>query len=193
MYALAFFQMFMVIVPFFKSKGLSLAEIFYLQAIFAAVIVLFEAPSGYFADVFGRRTALIIGSIAHGVGFLMLNITDDFYTLAIFEIILGLAMSMMSGADLALLYDTKPALTKSADGQGGSIAHLGFLKSSAEGLGALTGGVLALWSFDLMVLVQSVVAWVCLILALQIIEPPNARHDSARKIASMKEICRHLL
>ena len=70
-YGLAFFHSFMVIVPvivpFFMSKGLSLADIFYLQAIYAATIVLLEAPSGYFADLFGRRTALLIGSVAHGL------------------------------------------------------------------------------------------------------------------------------
>ena len=47
-YGLSFFQCFMlivpVIVPFFASKGLSLAEIFYLQTVFATTIVLTEAP-----------------------------------------------------------------------------------------------------------------------------------------------------
>ena len=50
-----------VIVPFFESKGLSLAEVYYLQAIFAFVVVVFEVPSGYFADVFGRKNALVVG------------------------------------------------------------------------------------------------------------------------------------
>jgi len=66
-YGLAFFHSFMVIVPvivpFFMSKGLSLADIFYLQAIYAATIVLLEAPSGYFADLFDRRTALLIATL----------------------------------------------------------------------------------------------------------------------------------
>jgi len=44
--ALAFFHMFMLIGPFFESKGPRLSEIFYLQAVNAGVIVLFEAPSG---------------------------------------------------------------------------------------------------------------------------------------------------
>jgi MFS family permease len=65
-YSLAFFHSFMIIapvlVPFFVSKGLSLAEVFYLQAVYATTIVLLEAPSGYFADLFGRRRLLIIGA-----------------------------------------------------------------------------------------------------------------------------------
>ena len=40
-YGLAFFYCFMVIVPFFMEKGLSLTDIFYLQAVFSAAIVVF--------------------------------------------------------------------------------------------------------------------------------------------------------
>ena len=110
-YGLAFFHSFMiivpVIVPFFISKGLSLAEIFYLQAVYASTIVVLEAPSGYFADLFGRRTALLIGSVVHGIGYLCLNFADDLFSLIVFEIIVGISASLLSGADLALLYDTQ--------------------------------------------------------------------------------------
>src|SRR5690606_38711603 len=164
-YGLAFVHAFMlivpVLVPFFQSKGLTLAEVFYLQAVYAATIVLLEAPSGYFADVLGRRMALIVGAVAHGLGYRVLNFADDFFSLMVFEIILGVAMSLMSGADLALLYDSERALAREDMEYIPSVAYLGFFKSVAEGLGALFGGVLALWSFDLMVLMQSLTAWTC--------------------------------
>jgi len=197
-YGLAFFHMFMlivpVIVPFFQSKGLSLAEIFYLQAIYAATIMLLEAPSGYFADVMGRRLALLVGGAAHGIGYLWLNFADGFWGLVLFEVILGVAMSMLSGADLALLYDSEKALAQEETEHPRSLAQLGFTKSLAEGLGALLGGIIALWSFDLMVLLQSMVAWVCLCLALLVHEPPLSTDESAdsRKF-SLGEIYRHIL
>jgi MFS family permease len=157
--ALAFFHMFMlivpVIVPFFESKGLSLSEIFYLQAVYAGIIVLLEAPSGWLADRFGRRTVLLIGSVAHGAGYLWLVFADSYMQLMIFEFLLGIAASMMSGADLAILYDTERALSDSEDSHTGSIAHLSSTKAFAEGAGALAGGALALGSFDLMVLAQA--------------------------------------
>ncbi|MCH7816740.1 MAG: MFS transporter [Proteobacteria bacterium] len=196
-YGLAFFHSCMiivpVIVPFFMSKGLSLAEIFYLQAVFAATIVLLEAPSGYFADVFGRRIALLIGSVVHGLGYLCLNFADDFSSLMIFEVMVGVAASLMSGADLALLYDTQKALADDENNQHSKgIAHLGFIKSSAEGLGALLGGALAIWSFELMVLVQATVAWVCLLLALFVIEPPYKRQQGSENRIQIAAILRHL-
>ncbi len=113
-YGLAFSHSFMVIVPvivpFFMSKGLSLADIFYLQAIYAATIVLLEAPSGYFADLFGRRTALLIGSVGHGLAYFYLNFAIDLNSLIVFEIGAGVAASLLSEADLAVLYDTQKAL-----------------------------------------------------------------------------------
>ena len=99
-----------VIVPFFIAKGLSLADIFYLQAVFATVIVVFEAPSGYFADVFGRKNALVIGSVIHGVVYFYLNFADELTSLIIFEISVGIDASLLSGADLTLLYDTQKNL-----------------------------------------------------------------------------------
>lgn len=207
-YGLAFFHSFMVIVPvivpFFMSKGLSLAEIFYLQAVFASTIVLLEAPSGYFADIFGRRTALIIGSVVHGLGYLLLNFSDDFFSLMVFEVTVGIAMSLLSGADLALLYDTQKALEDSSSddadsklisGNARGIAHLGFMKSAAEGIGALIGGVLALYSFELMVLAQSLIAWGCLALAVLLVEPPyrTESKDGGENRIQITEILKHLL
>ena len=197
-YGLAFFQCFMVIVPvivpFFTAKGLSLAEIFYLQAVFATVIVLLETPSGYFADLFGRRTALLLGSAIHGCGFLMLNFADGFFSLMLFEIALGVSTSLLSGADLALLYDSRKALeTEEISGHSKGIAHLGMARSIAEGVGALLGGALAMISFDLMVLVQSAGAWMCLLLALFIVEPPFRDQSHSAEGVRIINVIRHLL
>lgn len=197
-YALAFFQCFMVIVPvivpFFVAKGLSLADIFYLQAVFATTIVLLEAPSGYFADLFGRKFALILGAILHAVGYLMLNFANDLSSLIVFEITLGIAMSLLSGADLAILYDTQKALEQDDSAEHSQvIANLGFFKSGAEALGALVGGALALVSFDLMVLVQSGTAWIVPALALLVVEPPYRESRNAKERIKLLDILRHLL
>ncbi len=196
-YALAFFYSFMVIVPvivpFFMAKGLSLADIFYLQAVYATAIVVFEAPSGYFADLFGRKTALVIGSFIHGLAYLYLNFADDLTSLIVFEFMAGVAASLLSGADLALLYDTQKTLEDDDEIEhSNAISHLGFFRSSSEGLGALLGGALALWSFDVMVVVQSAAAWMCLLLALLIVEPPYKNRDLTRVRIQISGILRHL-
>ena len=86
---LGFFQVFLVImpiaVPFFQSKGLSMQEVFSLQALFAVVVLLAEVPSGYVADLIGRRQTLILGAVFGGIGHTLLLNADGFWTLAIFE------------------------------------------------------------------------------------------------------------
>jgi MFS family permease len=196
-YGLAFFHCFLiiipVIVPFFMSKGLGLAQIFYLQTVFATTIVLLEAPSGYFADLFGRRNALLAGSVIHGLAYLLLNFADDFSSLVVFEITAGVAGSLLSGADLALLYDSQKALEQEDSSPHSSgIAQLGFIKSAAEGLGALLGGLLALWSFDAMVIGQSIAAWLCLILAWLVVEPPYQNEETSGSDMKIAGILRHL-
>ena len=55
--AMSFAWMFMlimpVVVPFLEGHGLSMGEIFRLQAIFAISIVVLEVPSGYVSDLVG--------------------------------------------------------------------------------------------------------------------------------------------
>ncbi|MDX1490684.1 MAG: MFS transporter [Pseudohongiellaceae bacterium] len=180
-----------VIVPFFESKGLSLSQIFYLQALFAGAVLVLEAPSGYLADRFGRKTLLVIGSIADGLGCFWLIFANGFVDLLIFEMLLAVAVSLMSGADLAILYDTEKALSESEETHTSSIAHLGFTKSVAEGFGALLGGALALWSFEIMILTQAIVAWSCLALSLLLIEPPNT--DKETTPLDFKGIYNHVM
>lgn len=65
----------MVVMPiitlYFIESGLSIRDIFVLQVIFSVAIVVLEVPSGYFADVFGRKGSLILGVIVGTAGFLM--------------------------------------------------------------------------------------------------------------------------
>ncbi len=180
-----------VIVPFFASKGLSLAEVFLLQSVFALSVVIFEVPSGYFADLIGRRNALVIGSVFHGIGFTLLCFADDFAGLVLFEVTVGLGMSLLSGADLSLLYDSQIALKQTPAEKTRGIANLRFVKASAEGVASLLGGLLVLWSFDAVVLANAIIAWIPLGLSFFLIEAPYQKM-STEAGANFKRIWMHL-
>ena len=64
-----------------------------------AVLVM-ELPSGYLADRLGRVTVLRLGALFWSSSWLLLLGVND-----LFEIFTGLGSSLLSGADLALLYD----------------------------------------------------------------------------------------
>jgi MFS family permease len=196
LYGFSFFWLSMVImpviVPLFESRGLTLAQVFYLQAIFAGFVVLFEVPSGYIADVFGRKNALVAGSIFHGMGFSWLCFAEGFMELIFFEMLVGLGMSLLSGADLSLLYDSQAALNHSPALKTRGIANLRFVKSMAEGVSALLGGVLIVYSFEATVLANAIFAWGPLAMSFFLIEAPFSRMEASQPIGNLKRVVGHL-
>lgn len=95
-----------VIVLFWQENGLSLAEIMVLQALFSIWVVILEVPTGFFADVLGRKISIVMASIAFLGGIVVYSIGYNFWHFLVAEFIWGLAVSLMSGADSAFIYDT---------------------------------------------------------------------------------------
>lgn len=101
-----------VMVLFWQENGLSLTEIMILQSLFSIFVVLLEVPTGYFADIFGRKKSLIFASFFSFFGFLFYSLGYGFYQFLIAETLLAFALSLISGADSAMLYDTLKDLKK---------------------------------------------------------------------------------
>ncbi len=197
---LSFFQTFMVVipvvVPFMESKGLDMAEIFSLQAIFAAVIVLCEVPSGYLADVLGRKSTLVVGSLFYGVGNTLLVVADGFWGLAAFEICLAVGHSLVSGADLAMIYDTEVALgtrTVPRNRSGRVIGQLMAARNYSEGIASLCCSFAVLWGLQYAAWTQAVVGWVPVFIALVLVEPPGVRLPRGNYGGNMLNILRHVV
>mgnify|MGYP000394853260 CR=1 FL=1 len=95
-----------------SPTGLDMQGIFALQTIFATAMLVSEVHSGYLADVFGRRNIIFAGAIVSGLGHNQLIFADSFAALVVYEFTLGIGASLLSGADLALLYDTELALNR---------------------------------------------------------------------------------
>ena len=194
---LGFFQVFLVImpiaVPFFQSKGLSMQEVFSLQALFGLVVLITEVPSGYVADLIGRRQTLIIGAVFAGIGQSLLVFADGFWTLAMFELALGISHSLISGADIALLYDTELALGRGEQAQRQVVGRLFSFRTFSEAAAAVCCSLLLLVSMEAVVVVQALVGWLPLLFALTLVEPPVKRLDDRSHRDNMLRICRYLL
>lgn len=215
---LAFSQVFMVImpiaVPFFQSKGLSMQEVFSLQAVFALLVLVTEVPSGYVADRLGRRRTLLIGGLFAGIGHSLLLVADGFWTLVLFEAALAVSHSLVSGADLALAYDTELVLgqhraqraattqeqgevsRQEADQQSRQrqvVGKLFAVRTLSEAVAGLVCSLLLLyWSMPTAVWIQAVVGWLPMLVALTLVEPPQARMPDDGHWQNVRSILRHL-
>lgn len=111
-------RMFMITMPvivlYWQSHGLGMKDIFILQVIFSVSVVLFEVPSGYFADRFGHRTSIILGNIMGTLGFFCYWAFPSYLGFVAAEIILALGAGFLSGARDALLFDTLEVANKEA-------------------------------------------------------------------------------
>lgn len=159
-----------IIVLFFQEHGLSLTEIMTLQAIYSFTVALFEIPSGYLADFFGRRTCIILSSIFSFLGYLFFCFYSGFYFFLIAQVLLGIAGSLISGSDSALIYDTliqidkKNAYTK-IEGKNYAIGNF------SEAIAGIFGGFLAVTSLYLPVYIQTVVLFLSIPIAFTLVEP----------------------
>ena len=200
MLAFSFLQAFMVLMPvivlFFESRGLTLSEVLLLQAWFAVLVLVFEVPSGYLADLLGRKRTLVVGALFGGVGHAVLLFAEGFWQLAIFEGCLAIGFSLMSGANLALLYDTELALRDIAGRRPRApkaVGRLFFIRNLSEALGAFACSLLLLWSMDAAMYAQVASAWVAFALTFGLVEPPREplRHDS--HAGNLRAVLRHLV
>lgn len=90
--------------------GLSMAQFMLGEGIFALAIMLFEIPSGIWADKFSRRKTLIFGNIMAFLGLLLFGLAQNFLHIIISQIMIGIALAARSGADQAVIYDSLAAL-----------------------------------------------------------------------------------
>ncbi len=189
LYLLGFFNSFMVITPLFvplvQGYGLSMSQVLQTQALFALTIAMFEVPSGYVADLWGRKRALLIGSVFFAVGFLCLWQADTFVDFLVYEFILGIGFSLISGADLALLYDTEVYLQEhdlpGGASAGKSLSRLISVEAAASGIAGITASILMLWSLEVVVLVQALIGLVPLCLTLLLVEAPRPPVEQGHK------------
>lgn len=165
------FMLFMpFMIPFYEENGLTFSQISLLKAIYSISIVINEIPSGYLADVLGRKRTLIMGSVLGFIGFFTYSISYGFIGFLIAEIILGFGQSLISGADSAMLYDTLEDLDKKDEyaKYEGRVISIGNL---AETIAGIIGGLLVGISIRFPYIAQTGVAFIAIPAAITLIEP----------------------
>lgn len=187
------FLLFMpIVVIFFQSHGLSMKEVFLLQSVYSIAIVILEIPSGYLADVIGRKNSIVIGTVLGFIGFSIYVFTGDFWGFLVAEVVMGFGQSMISGADSALLYDT---LLESKQEERylkeeGLISGLG---NYSEAVAGILGGLLAEVSLNAPFIAQALLALTAIPVSLWLYEPKVYRSSVKPAMSEIWKIVRSCL
>ncbi len=155
-----FFRNFLIMMPiltlYFQDRWLSMSEIMILQTVFSVLIVVLEVPSWYFADLFKRKYSLILWMFFSLIWIILYYFVYDFWWFLLIEALLWIWGSLISGADIAYMYDE--LLDKSKEK---SFTKINWIYDSllrfSEAIWAFISGFIAMISFNAVVLVQIIV------------------------------------
>lgn len=191
-YFFSFFWMFLVIipiiVPYFLNLGLTMEQIFKLQAIFGLTVAVLEVPSGYLCDLWGRKNTLIVGATLTAIGFTWLCSIQSYTELVLYEMLIAVGLSLVSGTDVAILYDSLHVLGNEREANTKAMGNVHFAQLSSESVAAILGGALATVSFQLPLIVHAVVSWVPLFISLTLFEPKPLKKEKQDHFENIKKI-----
>lgn len=132
-----------IYVVFFQDeRGLSLAHIGIIDAVFWLATALGEVPTGAVADRFGRKTSMLIGTTLYTFSIACIAFVESFPLILLAYIGWGIALTLTSGADEALLYESLKADGRT-DAYTGIFARVETIQITARAFGSLAGGLLA--------------------------------------------------
>ena len=164
-----------IVALFYTENGLDELDIYILQAIYSLSVALLEIPSGYMADILGRKKTIILGAILGTLGYLIYSVSFTFSGFLLAEIVLGFGGSFISGADSAMLFDSLSALRmkhKYLQLEGRLTAFGNF----AETIAAICGGIIAAaMSYRSVYICQTLIAALAIPASLLLVEPARQK------------------
>jgi MFS family permease len=192
LYGFAFFDQFMIVIalwiPYLTTHGISMRQFMELQAVFAVVILCGEVPSGLLSDLWGRKKTLLLGATLKAASFSLLPLWSTYEGFLLYHLTMGIALSMISGGDVALLWDSYLA----ADGEKSrGAAVLGNATLAAQmgtTVSALLGSAVVTLSYGHLVWANTILSWVPVLLVLGVSEPPASYERPTKWGQNLKEV-----
>jgi len=163
------------------ERGFSLTSVTFAEGLYLVGVVALEVPTGAVADRWGRSRSMALGAFFLGLAVLTFAYTRSFPVLLGSFMLWSVAHTLMSGADMALLFDTLKGAKREGDyeriaGRGSALTWTGV------GVATLLGGpVAAATSTRFTIFVGAATCMVTALLALAIREPRHERAGEHRE------------
>jgi MFS family permease len=160
------------------EQGFSLAQVTAADGLYFLATVLLEVPTGAVADRWGRSKSVGLGCLVLTLALLVFAFTTSFPLLLASFMLWAVAAALMSGADLALLYDSLQALGRSEEyerhaGRGEAAVWLGAALATL-----IAGPIVLLTSIQTTIFIGMSVTFTAGLVAFAMVEAPH-RADPA--------------
>ena len=179
-----------VFTVFLHSIGLSQAAVGVSQAIFMAVAMLFDVPSGWIADRFSRKLSNCFGDLLVAAGLFYYATVHSMTGVIVAEILIGAGMAFTNGADVGLLRSYAKALKKD---YGKISARLGTLRPLFEITAFVLGGYIATRNIRATFVVSGCIFVFGALLSLFVVEVGERRRTEKHPLRDMIDIAKFSL
>jgi len=146
-------------------------------------------PSGYLADRIGYRITMVIGTVLGAIGWCAYVVTESFATAMIAEMTLAVGVSLVSGTDSAMLYESLRGLGRERE-FATWFSRMRASASAAEGSAALVGAWLYTQGARLPFVAQALIWLFNVVVVLAFVEPPRERGPQLKPLERCTMILR---
>ena len=165
------------IIYLMDGRGLSLTEVGVFESFFWLTIIIAEVPTGAIADRFGRKVSLALGAILFALSTVIFAMADSFSILLASYLVMGIAMTLYSGAGDALLYDTLRVLGRTGEYERHAGRSHGLFWATMVLATAIGGPLAYLVGYSATILISVSFFLVSAVAALMLREPPRRESD----------------
>ena len=169
---------------FLTHKGLIVSEVALYSIVLNISITVFEIPTGYFGDKFGKRNSLILGCFLLAFHSFAMMLSQNPITFIFLAGVEGFAYTFVTGSNSALLYD----ILKIEHTENNYLkinSKILSLESLTIGISIFIGGELAAYSWNLVYGIQ-IVTMLSAILFLKNIDEPEYNRSSQNRLQKIQ-------
>src|SRR5262249_25506905 len=175
-------------VPYLATQGITMRQFMELQAVFAIVILCGEVPSGLLSDLWGRKKTLLLGSTLKALSFSLLPLWSNYEGFLFYHLTMGIALSMISGGDVALLYDSHLAAGGERSRGTALLGNMKLAGQTGAAVSALLGGAIVTLSYGYLLRGNAILSWIRMLLLFGVAEPVAAAQPWKKRAEYFREV-----
>lgn len=160
---------------FNEERGMTVQMVVATEILYSLTIVIFEVPSGIFADKIGRKKTLLISGLLSVMELILVSQAHHFCTFALATFLAGISHAASSGCFQAMVYDSL-AVNGEQETFERNFSRIKVVDTIGSSIAALTGGVIAYYfSYEMTYYISIVSKLFACFLTNFLLEPPRKR------------------